>query len=158
MKGIISRIKLSMEVGKAVSGPRIASVLGPRGIIIPKFCETFNKMTSDSNKYKIGNLITARVVVYDNKSYDLFISNAPTVSDMLKQAIGLVKGAGNAGREVISKIHKSTIIDIAKRKMPDMKIDKLGSAVKMVLGTARSMGVQVIDDEYLLMGVEVEGG
>lgn len=145
MKGatVVSKVKLSMDVGKAIPGPRIASVLGPRGIAIPKFCEAFNKMTGDSNKYKIGDSIIVRVVVYDNKSYDLFINDAPTVSNLLKQAVCLAKGASNSGKEVVSKIDKSILVDIAKRKMSDMKVNELRSALKMVLGTARSMGIAV---------------
>ncbi|GHM58234.1 MAG: 50S ribosomal protein L11 [Candidatus Mesenet longicola] len=140
---VTSRVKLSMNVGKAVPGPKIASVLGPRGIAIPKFCEAFNKMTGDSNKYKIGDSIAVRVIVYDNKSYDLFVNNAPAVSDLLKQATCLAKGTSDPGKKIVSKIDKSVLTDIAKRKMSDMKINKLKSALKMVLGTARSMGIEI---------------
>ncbi len=144
---VISRIKLMMDAGKAMPGPKIASVLGPRGIAIPKFCEAFNKITSVSDKYRIGDPIIVTVIVYDNKSYDFFVNNLSPVAYLLKQAAGLTKGASNSGKDVICKISKSVITDIAERKMADMKVDKLESAEKMVLGTARSMGIEVEDLE-----------
>ncbi|WFW29562.1 MAG: 50S ribosomal protein L11 [Wolbachia endosymbiont of Menacanthus eurysternus] len=141
---IVAKINLLIEAGKAAPGPKIASVLGPRGIPIPRFCEAFNKMTSISNaNYKVGDLVTVRIFIKDDRSHNFTISGPP-VAYLLKQEAKLDKGSGSAGKELVAKLSMSAIIRIAKRKMIDMKVDNESSAVKMVVGTARSMGIEVL--------------
>ncbi|APR98084.1 uL11 family ribosomal protein [Wolbachia endosymbiont of Folsomia candida] len=145
MSVVVAKINLLMEAGKAVPGPKIASVLGPRGIPVPKFCEAFNKVTSLANdNYKIGDLVTVRIFIKDDRSYD-FIISGPSVAYLLKQAINLAKGSSNPGKEMVAKLPMSAIIKIAKSKMVDMKVDNEDSAVKMVIGTAKSMGIEVVE-------------
>jgi large subunit ribosomal protein L11 len=142
---IVAKINLLMEAGKAVPGPKIASVLGPRGIPVPKFCEAFNKVTSlASDNYKLGDPVTVRICIKDDRSYD-FIISGPSVAYLLKQAAKLAKGSSNPGKELVAKLPMSDIIKIARCKMFDMKVDNEDSAVKMIIGTARSMGIEVIE-------------
>ncbi|QKX01880.1 50S ribosomal protein L11 [Wolbachia endosymbiont of Cruorifilaria tuberocauda] len=144
MSIVIAKINLLMEAGKAVPGPKIASVLGPRGISIPKFCEAFNKVTSTINtSYKIGDLVTVRIFVKDDRSHS-FIISGPPVTYLLKQEAKLSKGSREPGKELVVKLPTSAIIKIARYKMVDMKVSDENSAVKMVIGTAKSMGIEVI--------------
>ncbi|QKX03086.1 50S ribosomal protein L11 [Wolbachia endosymbiont of Litomosoides sigmodontis] len=146
MNVIVAKINLLMEAGKAVPGPKIASVLGPRGISIPKFCEAFNKVTSTANtNYKVGDLVTVRISIKDDRSHDFTISGPP-VAYLLKQEAKLNKGSGNSGKELVARLPISAIIKIARYKMVDMKVDNEDSAVKMVIGTAKSMGIEIIED------------
>lgn len=145
MSNVVSKINLLMEAGKAAPGPKIASVLGPRGIPVPKFCEAFNKVTNaaDAN-YRVGDLVTVRVSIKDDRSYD-FIVNGPPVAYLLKREAKLSKGSSNSGKELVAKLPMSTIIKVAKCKMVDMKVNNEDSAVKMVVGTAKSIGIEVIE-------------
>lgn len=145
MSVVISNICLLMEAGKAVPGPKIASVLGPRGIPVPKFCEAFNKITGSANaNYKVGDMVTVRISIRDDRSHDFTVSGPP-VMYLLKQAANLSKSSSNPGKELVAKLPMSAIMKIAKYKMADMKVDNEDSAVKMVVGTARSMGIEVIE-------------
>ncbi|QKX02461.1 uL11 family ribosomal protein [Wolbachia endosymbiont of Dirofilaria (Dirofilaria) immitis] len=144
MSGIIAKINLLIEAGKAVPSPKIASVLGPRGISVPKFCEAFNKVTSTANaNYKVGDLVTVRISIKDDRSHN-FIISGPPVAYLLKQEAKLNKGSREPGKELVVKLAMSAIIKIARHKMVDMKVDNENSAVKMIIGTAKSMGIEVI--------------
>ncbi|NUY39318.1 50S ribosomal protein L11 [Wolbachia endosymbiont of Litomosoides brasiliensis] len=146
MSVIIAKINLLMEAGKAVPGPKIASVLGPRGIPVPKFCEAFNRVTSAASaNYKVGDLVTVRVSIKDDRSHDFTVSGPP-VACLLKQEAKLNKGSSNPGKELVAKLPISAIVKIARYKMLDMKVDNEDSAVKMVIGTAKSMGIEIIED------------
>ncbi|QGR02251.1 50S ribosomal protein L11 [Ehrlichia ruminantium] len=143
---LVSKINLMIEAGKANPGPKIASVLGPRGIPMPKFCKEFNDITSSANnKYKVGDLVTARISIYNDKSYSFTISDSP-VSYLLKKAAAIDKGSVNPGKESVGKVKMSAVCEIAKRKMSDMNADTVDAAVKMVIGTASSMGIVVEQD------------
>ncbi|CAH2210466.1 jg12662 [Pararge aegeria aegeria] len=145
MSNVVAKINLLMEAGKAVPGPKIASVLGPRGIPVPKFCEAFNKATSAANaSYKVGDLVTVRISIKDDRSHDFTVSGPP-VAYLLKQEAKLSKASGNSGKELVAKLSMSAIIKVAKCKMVDMKVDNEDSAVKMVIGTAKSMGIEVVE-------------
>ncbi|MDR1139338.1 MAG: 50S ribosomal protein L11 [Rickettsiales bacterium] len=145
MSVVVAKINLLMEAGKAVPGPKIASVLGPRGIPVPKFCEAFNKVTSTANaNYKVGDLVTVRISIKDDRSHDFTVSGPP-VAYLLKQEAKLTKSSNNPGKELVAKLPMSAIIKVAKCKMVDMKVDNEDSAVKMVIGTAKSMGIEVIE-------------
>ncbi|MDR2978611.1 MAG: 50S ribosomal protein L11 [Rickettsiales bacterium] len=145
MSVVVAKINLLMEAGKAVPGPKIASVLGPRGIPVPKFCEDFNKVTSTANaSYKVGDLVTVRISIKDDRSHDFTVSGPP-VAYLLKQETKLTKSSNNPGKELVAKLPMSAIIKVARCKMVDMKVNNEDSAVKMVIGTAKSMGIEVIE-------------
>ncbi|CAH57884.1 50S ribosomal protein L11 [Ehrlichia ruminantium] len=143
---LVSKINLMIEAGKANPGPKIASVLGPRGIPMPKFCKEFNDITSSAgNQYKVGDVVTARISIYNDKSYSFTISDSP-VPYLLKKAAAVDKGSVNPGKDSVGKVKMSAIYEIAKRKMSDMNADTVDAAVKMVIGTASSMGIIVEKD------------
>ncbi len=145
MSSVVAKINLLMEAGKAVPGPKIASVLGPRGIPVPKFCEAFNKVTNVPNSsYKVGDIVTVRISIKDDRSHDFTISGPP-VSYLLKKEANLEKSSSNPGKELVAKLQMPAIMKIAKCKMVDMKVDSEDAAVKMVLGTAKSMGIEVTE-------------
>ncbi|MDD9331128.1 MAG: 50S ribosomal protein L11 [Wolbachia sp.] len=145
MSTVVSKINLLMEAGKAVPGPKIASVLGPRGIPVPKFCEAFNKFTSSANtNYKVGDVVTVRISIKDDRSHDFTVSG-PLVTYLLKQEAKLSKGSSSPGKELVAKLPMSAIIKVARYKMADMGVGNEDSAVKMIIGTARSMGIEVVE-------------
>ncbi|AAV86361.1 50S ribosomal protein L11 [Anaplasma marginale str. Dawn] len=140
---LLSRINLVIEAGKAMPGPKVASVLGPRGIPMPKFCKEFNDATSAQGvPYETGDLVTARISVYADNSYSFSVSDSP-VSFLLKKAAGVTKGSSSPGKESCTSIKMSEVVKIAERKMADMNADSVECAVKMVVGTAKSMGMTV---------------
>ena len=140
---LLSRINLAMEAGKAAPGPKVASVLGPRGIPMPQFCREFNEVTSANGvPYDAGDIVTARISVYADKTYSFTITDSP-VSFLLRKAAGLTKGSSTPGKESAGKIGMAEVIKIAERKIADMNADSLEAAVKMVVGTAKSMGITV---------------
>ncbi|WP_038345134.1 50S ribosomal protein L11, partial [Acinetobacter sp. A47] len=121
----------------------VASVLGPRGIPMPKFCKEFNDATSAQGvPYETGDLVTARISVYADNSYSFSVSDSP-VSFLLKKAAGVTKGSSSPGKESCTSIKMSEVVKIAERKMADMNADSVECAVKMVVGTAKSMGMTV---------------
>ncbi|AHX04835.1 ribosomal protein L11 [Ehrlichia japonica] len=143
---LVSKINLMIEAGKANPGPKIASVLGPRGIPMPKFCKEFNDITSGEGKqYKVGDPVTARISIYNDKSYSFTISDSP-VSYLLKKAAAIEKGSVNPGKDNIGKVKMSDVYEIARRKMSDMNADTIEAAAKMVIGTASSMGIIVVEE------------
>lgn len=140
---LLSKINLVMEAGKASPGPKVASVLGPRGIPMPQFCKEFNEVTGAKDApYEVGDLVTARISVYVDKTYSFSISDSP-VSFLIKKAAGLTKGSSNPGKETSGRIGMADIKKIAERKIADMNAGCLEAAIKMVVGTARSMGIAV---------------
>ncbi|MBV0899185.1 MAG: 50S ribosomal protein L11 [Wolbachia endosymbiont of Fragariocoptes setiger] len=147
MSVVVAKINLLMEAGKALPGPKIASVLGPRGIPVPKFCEAFNNSTSSANSHcTVGEMVTVRISIRDDRTHDFTISGPP-VTYLIKKEANISKGSSTAGKELVAKLPMSAIIRIAKRKMTDMKVDNEDSAVKMITGTAKSMGIEVIEGE-----------
>lgn len=137
---VIARVKLKIYAKKASSLPPIGPALGQKGINIVKFCRDFNEKTKHyESKIKLSVLI----LVHSDKSYNFFISQ-PSIVDWIKKLKNIEKGAINPGREICCTLSKSNVIEIAKKKMIDMKISKLSSAVKMVEGTSYSMGVYIL--------------
>ena len=142
---LLSKINLVMEAGKASPGPKVASVLGPRGIPMPKFCKEFNDATcAEGVPYEVGDLVTARISIYADKSYSFAISDSP-VSYLLKKAAGIAKGSSNPGKESVCSIKMEEVIKIAKRKIGDTSATDVDSVVKMVIGTAKTMGISIED-------------
>lgn len=137
---IIAKIKLKIYAGKANSSPPVGPALGQKGINIVKFCRDFNEKTKHyDSKVKLSVLI----IVYLDKSYNFSIS-LPSVVDLIKKLKNIEKGAINPGREICCTLSKLNIIEISKKKIIDMRIKKLFSAIRMVEGTAASMGVYIL--------------
>ena len=137
-KKVIGEIKLQILAGKANPSPPVGPALGQKGVNIGAFCKEFNDKTAS-----LEGPIPVIITVYVDKSYSFVLKNPP-VSFLLKKHAGLKSGAKLPGREVVGKVSKAQVLEIAKLKLGDMGVDSLVSAVSMVEGTARSMSIQVI--------------
>ena len=144
-KKSVAKLNIRVPAGKVTPNPKIASVLGSRGVQIPKFCQEVSAITSTGDgEYAVGDVVTVKFVLYEDKSYELRISDS-SVSDLIKRALSLNCGAKNPGRDVVAKISMAEVERIARRKLRDMgsSASKLDGAVRSVIGTARSMGIVV---------------
>ena len=139
-KEIGSVIKLQIEAGKATPAPPVGPALGSSGINIMQFVKEFNDKTANQP----GMIIPVVITVYKDKSFD-FITKVPPVAVLIKKSIKLQKGSGKPNRDKVGTITKAQIEEIAKQKMPDLNAASLETAMSMVAGTARSMGVVVAD-------------
>ena len=139
-KEVVKQIKLQIEAGKATPAPPVGPALGSAGINIMQFVKEFNDRTANQMGYVIPVVIT----VYKDKSFD-FITKVPPVAVLIKKKIGLQKGSGKPNKEKVGKITKAQVNEIAEQKMPDLNAASIEAAMSMVEGTARSMGVVVVD-------------
>jgi large subunit ribosomal protein L11 len=135
-KKIIGTIKLQIQAGQANPSPPVGPALGQHGVNIMEFCKAFNAKTQDKQGYIIPVIIT----VYVDKSFT-FITKTPPASELIKKAIGIEKGSGVPNKDKVGKITKDKIKEIAEMKMKDLNAFKIESAIKIIEGTARSMGV-----------------
>ena len=139
-KKILAVIKLEIPAGKANPAPPIGPALGQRGLNIMDFCKQFNERTKEM---KIGTPTPVVINAYADKTFD-FITKTPPVSFYIKEFAGISSGSKTPGRAGAGKISIEKIEEIAKIKMNDMGVDKIDSAINMIKGTARSMGVEVL--------------
>lgn len=139
-KEAIAYVKLQIPAGKATPAPPIGPALGPHGVNIMEFCKGFNAQTKD-----LGDTIVPIVMtVYADRSFT-FITKTPPASELVKKAAGVVKGSATPNKELVGKITKAQVKGIAEIKLKDLNTTSLESAMSMVRGTARSMGVEVTD-------------
>ena len=139
-KKIKTMVKIQLPAGKATPAPPVGTALGPHGINIADFTRQFNERTAP-----MGDLIIpAEITIYEDRSFT-FILKTPPAAVLIKKALGLDKGSSNPLKNKVGKITKAQIREIAERKMPDLNANDLAAAEKIVAGTARSMGVDVID-------------
>ncbi|MFQ3580991.1 MAG: 50S ribosomal protein L11 [Chloracidobacterium sp.] len=139
-KKVTAYIKLQVQAGKANPAPPIGPALGQHGVNIMEFCKQFNARTTDMGDLKIPVVIT----VYADKSFT-FVTKTPPVPDLIKKTLGITSGAARPGRERIGKLTMAQVRQIAETKMPDMNCASLESAIQSVKGTARSMGLEVVE-------------
>ncbi len=139
-KKIKAVVKLQLPAGKATAGPPVGSSLGPQGINIPAFTKDFNEKTASQE----GLTIPVIVTIYQDRSFE-FIMKTPPAAVLIKKAISIPKGADNSIKNIVGKITKEQIKSIAEIKMPDLNADSIESAMKIIEGTCRSMGVTVTD-------------
>jgi large subunit ribosomal protein L11 len=137
-KPIKSKVKLIISAGEATPAPPIGPSLAPHGINIGEFCNKFNEMTKE---YK-GMQIPVIVIVYQDRTFDLILKKPP-VSSLIKKYLKIEKGSGEAGKKFVGTISKDDLRKIAEEKLPDLNTDNLESAIKIIEGTARSMGIRV---------------
>lgn len=141
-KKIKAQIKLYVPAGQANPAPPVGPALGQHGVNIMQFCKQFNEQT----KAKEGLILPAVISVYEDRSFT-FIIKSPPSSVLLKRAANLAKASGTAGKEIIGKVTKKQVEDIAKLKAKDLNTSDLSQAIKIVEGTARSMGIAVEDEK-----------
>lgn len=137
-KTIKTKLILQIPAGQANPAPPVGTALGQHGLNIQEFCTRFNEAT----KEKMGDIIPVEVTVYIDRTFDLVFKESP-VAYLLKKAAGIEKGAADPLRNKVGKLSREQIKEIALRKMKDLNTDNLESAIKMVEGTARSMGIEV---------------
>ncbi len=139
MKPIKTIIKLQIQAGKANPAPPIGPALGQHGLNISDFCNQFNDATKDM----AGDIVPCEITVYDDNSFDIKYKTPPA-SDLLKKAASIKKGAGDQ-KAKIGRVTKTQIQEIAKKKMPDLNAHDIESAEKIITGTARNMGLEIVD-------------
>ena len=133
-------VKLQLPAGKATPGPPVGSSLGPHGINIPSFTKEFNEKTKD----QAGLIIPVVISIYADRSFT-FVLKTPPAAVLIKKACKIESGSGRPNKDKVAKITKEQIKEIATLKMPDLNAASIESAMSMIAGTARSMGVEVID-------------
>ncbi len=138
-KEIVANIKLQIPAGKANPAPPVGPALGQHGVNIMEFCKAFNAQTQNQGDMIIPVIIT----VYSDRSFT-FITKTPPASDLLKKAAGIIKGSGVPNKEKVGKVTEAQIREIAKFKMPDLNAKDIEGAIRIVKGTAKSMGIEIV--------------
>lgn len=139
-KVVVTKIKLQIPGGQATPAPPVGPALGQHGVNIGKFVTQFNERSKDSQ----GVITPVEITVYKDKSFS-FIMKSPPASVLLKRAAGVAKGSSTPNREKIGKVTKSQIEEIAKTKLSDLNAKSIDMAVKIIEGTAQTMGIDVED-------------
>ena len=139
-KKVTGFVKLQIPAGQATPAPPVGTALGPQGINIMAFVKEFNSRTQNQP----GMILPVEVTIYSDKSF-AFILKTPPAAVLLKKEAGIEKGSGQPNRNKVGKVTKAQIRKIAEIKMPDLNCDSLESAMAMVAGAARSMGLEVVD-------------
>lgn len=139
-KKIKTIIKLNVAAGEATAAPPVGPALGQHGLPIMDFVRSFNEKTQDQK----GTILPVVITAYEDRTFS-YIVKKPPMAELIKKAAGLEKGAGSAGRETVGKLTGEQVKQIAEQKLPDLNTTDLEAAAKIVAGTARSMGVEVVE-------------
>jgi large subunit ribosomal protein L11 len=139
-KAVKTTLKLQLPAGAANPAPPVGTALGPHGVNIAEFCKQFN----DATKEMTGDTVPAEITIYEDRSF-AFKLKTPPASTLLKKAAGLEKGSGSAMKTKVGKVTKAEVRKIAERKMVDFNTEDVDAAMRMVEGTARQMGIEVVD-------------
>lgn len=137
-KKLTAVVKIQIPAGGATPAPPVGTALGPHGVAIMDFCKAYNAATEAQR----GTIVPVEISIYEDRSFDFKLKTPPT-SVLLRQAAGLDKGAGEAGRTEVGSINQAQLTEIAETKMPDLNANDIEAAKAQVAGTARSMGITV---------------
>jgi large subunit ribosomal protein L11 len=140
VKKVVGKVKLQIQAGKANPAPPIGPALGQHGVNIMQFCKEYNAKTQD----KAGTIIPVEITIFEDRTFD-FVLKTPPAAELLKKAAGIEKGSATPNKLKVGSISKAKITEIAKTKMPDLNATTLEAAERMVMGTARNMGLTVQD-------------
>ncbi len=140
-KEVVTHVKLQVPAGKATPAPPIGPALGPHGINIMEFCKAFNAQTQMMG----DTIIPVVLTIYSDRSFT-FILKSPPAPELLKKAAGIIKGSGIPNKEKVGKVTIAQVREIARIKMPDLNTSDLDKAVKTIKGTAKSMGIEVVEE------------
>ena len=141
-KKVLAQVKLQIPAGKATPAPPVGPALGQHGVNIMDFCKSFNAKTQGPANE--GLIIPVLITVYQDRSYS-FITKTPPAAILLKRAADIAKGSAEPNRNKVGRVTKKQVADIAKLKMPDLNAASLESAMRTIAGTARSMGIDVVE-------------
>ena len=139
-KKIMTQVKLQIPAGQATPAPPVGTALGPHGVNIMEFCKQYNAMTQQ----QAGQIIPVEVTIYEDRSFSL-VTKTPPAAVLIRQKAGIEKGSGEPNRNKVGTIRRAQVKEIAEIKLPDLNADDVEAAMKIVEGTARSMGVTVVD-------------
>ena len=139
-KKIMTTVKLQIPAGQATPAPPVGTALGPHGVNIMEFCKQYNAMTQS----QAGQIIPVEVTIYEDRSFSL-VTKTPPAAVLIRQKAGIEKGSGEPNRNKVGTIRKSQVREIAELKMPDLNANDVEQAMKIIAGTARSMGVTVVE-------------
>jgi large subunit ribosomal protein L11 len=137
-KKVRAVLKIELEAGKATPAPPVGTALGPHGINIMEFCKSYNERTAS----QAGDVVPAEITIYEDRSFTFILKTPPAVN-LLKKAAGIEKGSPTPNREKVGRVSRDQVAQIAQVKMKDLNALDLDMAVKMIEGTARSMGLEV---------------
>ena len=136
-KKVLAVVKIQIPAGQATPAPPVGTALGPHGVAIMDFCKAYNAQTESMR----GNVIPVEITIYEDRSFD-FITKTPPAAELIKKAAGLKKGSGVPHKDKVGKLTKDQVREIATTKLPDLNANDIEAAMKIVEGTARSMGVR----------------
>ena len=139
-KEVVKKVKLQIAAGKATPAPPVGTVLGPAGINLQEFCTKYNDATRD----KMGDILPVEISIYDDRTFD-FVIKTPPAPFLIKKAAGIQKGSTKGSKEVVGKITKAQVKEIAETKLPDLNAYGVEEAKKIVEGTARNMGIEITE-------------
>lgn len=139
-KKVVGLVKLAITAGKATPAPPVGPALGQHGVNIMAFCKEYNERTKD----QAGLIIPVEITVYEDRSFT-FITKTPPASVLLKKAANINSGSAEPNRKKVAKVDKSKVREIAELKMKDLNAASVESAMRMIEGTARSMGIEIIE-------------
>ncbi len=138
-KKVVAQVKLQLPAGKATPAPPVGPALGQHGVNIMEFCKQFNARTAD----QAGLIIPVVITIYSDRSFT-FITKTPPASVLLKKAAGVEKGSSRPNRDKVGKVTRAQVEEIARLKMEDLNASDLEAAVRIIEGTARSMGIEIV--------------
>jgi len=139
-KKIKAKIKLQIPAAKATPAPPVGPALAPHGLNMGEFCKKFNDLT----KNQVGFTIPVEMTVFEDRSYEFRLKTPPT-SELLRKAAGIEKGSGEPNKKKVGKITREQLRKIAEQKMPDLNTENIEQAMKIIEGTAKNMGIEVVE-------------
>ncbi len=139
-KKVIAQVKLQLPGGGASPAPPVGPALGQHGANIMEFVKSFNERT----KNQAGTILPVIITIYQDRSFT-YIVKTPPAAELIKQAAGIDKGSGEPNRNKVGKITRKQLLEIAEKKLPDLNTNDVEAAAKIIAGTARSMGVEIVD-------------
>jgi large subunit ribosomal protein L11 len=139
-KKVLTKIKLQISAGAASPAPPVGPALGQHGVNIMEFCKAFNAQTQGSG----STIVPVEITVYEDRSFT-FVTKTPPAAVLLREALGLDKGSGEPNRHKVGKVTRDQVRAIAETKLPDLNANDVEAAMKIIEGTARSMGVEVAE-------------
>jgi len=138
-KKITAVVKLQIAAGKATPAPPVGSTLGPYGINMMEFIKGYNEKTAS----QVGSVIPVEITIYEDRSFT-FITKTPPAADLIKKVAAAAKGSGRPNRDKVGRLTQEQVRQIAEQKMPDLNANDIEGAMKIIMGTARSMGVDIV--------------